>query len=159
MQFGENPARRRGVAHQAGLGDLDGQPAQREAALIGLAQHRQQRRRVVELARRGVDADPVDDVPAVQQAPRFDLADGLANDPAADRDDQTAFLQQRYEGVGRHQTVARVVPPQQRLGADHPIVGKLDDRLIMEPQLAPADGFGVGPQFGNVGADRAEAQP
>ncbi len=64
------------------------------------------------------------------------MADGLANDPAADRNDQSAFFQQRDEGVGRHQTIARVVPPQQRLDPDHPIVGKLDDRLVMQHELA-----------------------
>ena len=100
-----------------------------------LPQGRQQRRGFIELPRREVDADPVDDVPAIEQAPGFDLADRFANDPAADLHDQTGFLEERDESRGGDQPLARMVPAQQRFRTDHPVVAEPQDRLVVQRQF------------------------
>src|SRR5215470_7090723 len=80
------------IAHHRRFGDLDLEPIEREPTGVDFAQCREQQRRVVELARRDIDADPFDHVAAVERTPYLHAAHHLADRPAADRHNQSALL-------------------------------------------------------------------
>jgi hypothetical protein len=63
----------------------------------------------------------------------------LAQDPAADRDDQAGLLGDRDELVRRHEPALGVVPAQQRLHAGDAAVLEAHDGLVVELQLAGRD--------------------
>ncbi len=69
------------------------------------------------------------------RAPCGGLAAGLLEHPAADRDDQPALLGQRDEARGRHDAPLRMAPAHERLDADHPLAGQIEDRLVDQEQL------------------------
>src|SRR5690606_34741978 len=61
---------------------------------------------------------------------------GLTKDPVADGDDQARILRYRYELCRADDAMLRAVPAKQRLEADDPLAIRVDDRLIVQPQLA-----------------------
>src|SRR4030095_12893476 len=67
---------------------------------------------LTELRRREVDGD----LQRLRPGRRF--AAGLPQNPFADRDDQTALLDQRDKDIRRYDAAARMLPPDQRLEAD-----------------------------------------
>jgi hypothetical protein len=64
------------------------------------------------------------------------LPAGLAQHPAADRHDQAGLLGERDELERRHEPALGVVPAHERLDAGDPAVVELDDRLVVELELA-----------------------
>ena len=64
-------------------------------------------------------------------------AAGLAQHPAAERDDQAALLGDRDELRGRQQPAGGVVPAHQRLEAGDPLRVQVDGRLVVQHQLRP----------------------
>ena len=58
--------------------------------------------------------------------------------PFADTRDQAGLLGQRDERLRRDVAPQRVVPADQRLGADDPTLGQIELRLIVQPELALA---------------------
>ena len=68
-------------------------------------------------------------------AEELGLAAPLAQDPAADRDDQPALLGERDELEGRDQAAGGVAPAQQRLDAGDRAVAQADERLVVQLEL------------------------
>ena len=86
-----------------------------------------------ELARREVDRDPQARMPRL---PRLRLRAGFAQHPFADRHDEAGLLGERDELGRRHQPMVRLLPAQQRLGADDAAAGEVDLRLVVQRELA-----------------------
>lgn len=123
---------------------------------------------VGELARRQVDVDTqgtAGRVLAVAFSPFPGLAHRLLQDPAAERHDQPGVLGERDEPVRAEDAVLRVQPAHQRLGAPHAAVTEVDQRLVLDEELAalqgrgqlggqsvPGDGAGVGLRVGQLEA-------
>ena len=100
---------------------------------------------------------------AVPFLPGAGLAHRLLQDPAAERHDQPGVLGERDEPVGAEHAVLRVQPAHQRLGAAHTAVAEVDQRLVLDEELAalqgrgqrrgeavPGDGAGVGLGVGEL---------
>src|SRR6202011_5088958 len=85
-----------------------------------------------ELIGRDVDRDA--DLEAFP-GPRRSLARCLAENPASDRDDQPAVLGQWDEFIGFDDASQGMAPADQRLGADHPTAGEIEDRLVEQEEL------------------------
>jgi len=66
--------------------------------------------------------------------PGCELRAGGCQNPLANRDDQTGILSQRNEVAGRDQTMLRMLPSHEGLGAEDPTPG-VDLRLIVEEEL------------------------
>src|SRR6478672_9654107 len=120
---------------RGGLGDLDheavggdaGRPDGGEHALdLGGAPH--ERRHVDR--RIEVDADA---------APLRDLGARRLDHPVRDRADHAGALCEWDEGVRADEAALAVVPPDQRLDADHPALVERHERLVMEHQLAAVE--------------------
>ena len=60
---------------------------------------------------------------------------GLAQHPGADLADEAEVLGDGDEAVGRHGAEGGRLPAQQRLEAEHPLVGQVDDGLVDQPEL------------------------
>ena len=74
-----------------------------------------------------------------QAVPRHDLMGGGLQDRSAEGDDLAVLLRQADE-VGRVDDAAgRVAPADQRLDADDPAGRQLDDRLVVDGEVAAAD--------------------
>ena len=73
--------------------------------------------------------------------PFAQLAQGLVEHPLADGDDGAVLLGQRDEQVWRDKTVLRVLPANQRLDADHAVVGVVDLRLEHQVHLVAVEGL------------------
>src|SRR3712207_8019346 len=67
--------------------------------------------------------------------PYTTLFRSLADDPAADGDDQARLLGERDEDVGADGPARRVGPAQQRLDARHAGGADVDDRLVGDGEL------------------------
>ena len=91
--------------------------------------------RVLELLDREVDAHRERRLGRQQGLHLARLAAGLAQDPAADRDDQARLLGERDEGVGADHAALGVMPAQQRLDAGDAAVAEAHDRLVVELEL------------------------
>ncbi|MNU91309.1 hypothetical protein D3C71_811920 [compost metagenome] len=63
------------------------------------------------------------------------LSAGLVQHPVAHRQDQPAALGNRDEHIRRQQTQLRVLPTQQRFGADDALLGAIELGLVMQHQL------------------------
>lgn len=120
---------------------------------------------VGELARREVDVDPQGAVLPVPFSPFTGLPYRLLQDPAAERHDQPGVLGERDEPVRAEHPVLRMQPAHQRLGAPHTAVAEVDQRLVLDEELAavkgrgqrrgqsvPGDGAGVGLRVGQLEA-------
>ena len=82
-------------------------------------------------------------------APRAQLPARLAEDPAADLEDRVGLLGDPDEVVRADPAALGVLPADERLDADHPAAGDLDDGLVLEDELAGGDGaLEVGRQLG-----------
>ena len=68
------------------------------------------------------------------------LAAGLLEHPGADGDDQAGLLEDRDELGGRHGAAVGGDPAQEGLGADDPARRQVDDRLVVEVELAGLEG-------------------
>ena len=64
---------------------------------------------------------------------------GLGEDPPAEGQDQPVLLGQRDELVRRDEAAGRVAPADERLDAGDPARVELDDRLVVDRELAAAD--------------------
>ena len=71
--------------------------------------------------------------------PQRGLAGGLAQDPAAQRDDQAGLLGQRDELARAEEAARRVLPADQRLEAGDAAEVEVDDRLVVQDQLLVLD--------------------
>ena len=69
-------------------------------------------------------------------APGLDGAAGFGEHPAAELDDLAGFLGRGDERARHYQAVVRVVPAHQRLDAEQFALGEVDDRLVLEEELA-----------------------
>ncbi len=120
---------------------------------------------MVELRRGEVDVDPQRAAVGVPGLPEAGLAHGLLEHPAAERHDQAGVLGERDEAVGAEHPVLRVAPADQRLRAVHAAVPEVDERLVLDEELAalqggrqgggeavPGDGAGVGLGVGELEA-------
>ena len=67
---------------------------------------------------------------------------GLLKHPASQFDDLPGLLGERDEHRRRDRAARRVVPAQQRFHSADPAIGGVDDRLVVEVQLAAADRSG-----------------
>src|SRR5690606_4484214 len=127
-----------GVAHHVGLGDLEDQLL--GGAVAELAQQavdKFDQVRLVELARRNVDADGQRQ-PAV--APTARLAAGFARDPAVEADDQAGLLGDRNDVGRRHQATLGMFPAHQRFVALEPAAFGQHDRLVDQREIIVVDG-------------------
>ena len=127
------------IAEHRGLGHLEGQVARVDARVAHVGDDLVDEARVLELERRQVDADrPSDSTgPAGGATPR--PAGGRLQDGPAEREDRAVLLGQADE-VGRVDDAAgRVAPADERLDADDPAGGQLDDRLVGDGEVAAAD--------------------
>jgi hypothetical protein len=77
-----------------------------------------------------VDADAFEHEPLA--VPGRGLLAGGSNDPATDLGRDGRFGERVDEGGRRDQPALRVPPAQERLGADHGVVGEPDLRLKIE---------------------------
>ena len=68
-------------------------------------------------------------------APLRALTAGLAQDPAADVDDQTGLLEQRHEVVGLHDTAPGMAPADQGLHARGDHVAQVEGGLVDDEEL------------------------
>ncbi len=68
--------------------------------------------------------------------PGAELAARLRDDPPTHRDDEPGLLRDRDELGRREQPTARMVPPDERLEAEGPARAEVDDRLVVEDELA-----------------------
>ena len=93
----------------------------------------------LDLARADVEGQPAGEAVAV---PFAEQCRDLAHHPVADLGDHPGPLGDRDEAVGHAQAVARVVPAQQRLGADHLAGHQAHLRLEGEHEFAALDRFG-----------------
>ena len=131
LERGERLADRAGVGHHRRLGDLQAQPARRDARVReGRADDVDQVGRA-ELAGRHVDRHAERVV-----TPGGELPARLAQDPRPDGDDEPVALGQRDEAQRRDDAEDRVVPAQERLDAADAAVVERDQRLVDEVQLA-----------------------
>src|SRR4029078_6057647 len=73
------------------------------------------------------------------RAPLGDLAAALADDPAADVDDEADLLGQRDERRRHEQAALRVGPADERLDGDRAARRDLDDRLVGDLELVPGE--------------------
>src|SRR5438270_6841774 len=124
----------------AALGELDDQRVGGESRARERGPHGAADVAGDELAAADVDADR--DRNSRLHPERGDLRAGGEEHPGADRQQQVALLELGEEGVGEEQPVARVVPAEQRLDRDRAAALELDDRLVVEDELALLEGAG-----------------
>src|SRR6185312_16287849 len=72
-------------------------------------------------------------------APAVELADGLVDDPVRDRGQEAGALGGGQEEARRDE-LAGAVPAHERLDVLHRAGGEVDDRLVLEHELATGDG-------------------
>src|SRR6185295_1898330 len=106
-----------------------------------------------ELAGREVDAYP--EVRPIQaDLPVASLAAGLAEDPAADRDDVAGLLGEVDPFAGHEDGPVRRLPADEGLDSDDCGRAEVDDRLVVEAELVAlldaAEALGPGGPFGGT---------
>ena len=119
------------ILDQDRFGQLQVERVGRQARLAQQPGHAVDEVGSVEQQRRDVDRDHQAQPVGV---PLCGLAHRLAEHPLADRDDEAALFGHRNELGRRHLAQLRVVPAQQRLGADHAAARQIDLRLVVQPQ-------------------------
>ena len=72
--------------------------------------------------------------------PGQSLPAGFAQHPATNRHDEAGIFRDRHELPGTDQTVFRVLPADQRLGADHCAGNQVDLRLVIQQKLVLPEG-------------------
>jgi hypothetical protein len=125
------------VLHHPGLGHLQPQVTRRCAGGGECVGHELHELWVGELGRGQVDTHL--EAPAGFVAPCRRLTARLAEHPGAQRDDQAGPLGKWHEVSGSTRSQRRVFPPHQRLGADQPTGRQLEDRLVVQHELATLD--------------------
>src|SRR5712671_2606968 len=124
-----------GALHEAALGDLEDEAGRRELRLREDRPDRLDEVVLAELAGRQVDAD-LQMRETQAELPLAQLAAGLTEDPLTHRDD-VAGLFGDVDELARHpQRPVRRLPPNERLETDHGAADELDDRMIVEAELA-----------------------
>ena len=122
------------VLQQHRFGDLEVEPARREAGRGERAERDLHQVAALELHRRQIDRD------ADRLGPARGLRAGGAQHPLAERDDQAGLLGERDELAGRDQAALRMVPAHQRLEAADPAVLEANDRLVVQLEFGVGDG-------------------
>ena len=117
------------VAQQRGFGDLDFEPVRGKAGyfqrIANLAQHVA----LMELLRREIDRN------ADGLRPLHGFHAGLAQDPAAEIDDQAHVFGDRNDIDRRHRAAHRMIPAQQRLAGGDLSRLEIDQRLVEQLEL------------------------
>ena len=114
MQLRQHVVGQLRVAQQRGFGDLDFEPVRRQAGDLERVANFAQHVALMELLRREVDRD------ADGFGPLHAFHAGLAQDPAAEIDDQAHVLGDRNDVDRRHRAAHRMIPAQQRLAGRDP---------------------------------------
>ena len=130
--------RRLGIAEHGGLGHLEGQDVRVDPRVADLADDLLDEARMLQLEGREVDAQA--EVLETRLAMPFDDLPGrrLEHEPA-EGEDRVVLLGQVDE-LGRvDRSAHRVVPADERLDADDASAVQLDDRLVVDPQVAATD--------------------
>jgi hypothetical protein len=73
---------------------------------------------------------------AQRRGPRCRVVAGLLQDPVAERHDQAGVFRDRNELVGADQSALRMTPAYQRLGPADALSPHVNDRLIVQLELA-----------------------
>ena len=118
-----------GVAQQRGFRDLDLQPVGGEPGHLERIADFAQDVALMELLRREVDGD------ADAGRPLHALHAGLAQDPAAEIDDQAHVFGDRNDIDRRHRAAHRMIPAQQRLAGGDLSRLEIDQRLVEQLEL------------------------
>ena len=121
------------VLHQHRLGDLDLEPVGRQAGRGQRVDHRCGDVLPAQLHRRDVDRH-LDIV-----RPAGGIGAGLPQHPFAERHDQPGFFRDRDEFGGRDHAADGMVPADQRLAAADFVRLQIQQRLVMQYELAVAD--------------------
>ena len=101
------------IAHQRRLGNLDLEPLRRQTGFEQDLMQFLDERGIVKLHGRDVDGD------LERHLPGRGFAAGFPQNPVADRQDSADLLGDRNENGWRYLATGRVLPPHQRLEADH----------------------------------------
>ena len=121
------------VADEHGLGDLELEPARRQAGGGQRGDDLQRQRAALELDRRNVDRD-LDVV-----RPGRGLGAGGGQHPFADLVDQAGLFGDRDELGGRDHAAFRMPPAQQGLAAGDAVVPEADAGLVVDLERAVGD--------------------
>ena len=130
----QHGGRRGALLHQDALGQLEPQALGRHAGLAQDGGELVGQRGLRELAAGEVDGQ-AGKVDRGVGGPARELAAGLAQHPAPERDDQPALLGDGDERAGEHDALARVAPAHERLDPDDPALVEVDERLVVELEL------------------------
>src|SRR5215475_9571825 len=71
--------------------------------------------------------------------PLYCVGASLAQNPLAERNDQSAFLRQRDELVGVYEAALGMAPAHQRFDAASVELTRIDDRLVVQFELVARD--------------------
>src|ERR1700722_12415607 len=112
------------VAQQRGFGDLDFKTVRRQAGDLERVTYLAQYVALMELLRREVDRD------ADGFGPFHAFHAGLAQDPAAEVDDQAHVLGDRNDVDRRNRAAHRMIPSQQGFAGSYAPGFEIDERLI-----------------------------
>ncbi len=138
LQLAHGIHRHLDVLHGHRLGNLEFDPGGIAGVLPHDAVDHPGEAELLELWRRDVDPDPhrrQAGVPPVSQV----VADAAQN-PFADRNDESRLLAQADEVARRDQPPRRMVPPDQRFERDDFLPVAVEDRLIVKDQLIALEG-------------------
>ena len=130
----QHGGRRGRLLHQDALGQLEPQALRRHAGLAQDAGELVGQRGLGELAAGEVDGQ-AGEVDRGVGGPARELAAGLAQHPAPERDDQPALLGDGDERAREHDALARVAPAHERLDGDDAALVEVDERLVVELEL------------------------
>ena len=122
------------VGHEDALGDFEHQAARLQSASRAGC-------RSIMSARLGVENCTGDRLTAILRSPGHCAAWRQASRqrPFAERQDEAAVLGDRDEHGRRNHALDRMVPPRERLEAGHDIAAQIDDRLVVQLELAALD--------------------
>ena len=123
----------------ARLGHLQHQVSRIEAGLPHRPLDVRGERRLLELARRNVDAHPEGVITRQVAAPRHGLPAGLREHERTEGVDRAGLFGQVDELVGRDQATCWVPPAHERLHPHHPAGTEVHDRLVVNEELASAE--------------------
>src|SRR5205807_5108254 len=121
------------VVKEHGLGDFKLQPGGGQSALSEDRLEDAWKIVLLELRRRHVDRE------LEMRRPLCCVGAGFAQDPLAERNDQSAFLRQRDELVGGYEAALGMAPANQRLDAASLELACIDDRLVVQLELIARD--------------------
>ena len=122
------------IVHQRGLGDLEREITRVQTGLVQDRHDVGDELRIGELARRQIHGDR-EPLLRVALLPNASVAARLGEHLTADLDDETVLLRDRDEVVRRHEPARRVLPADECLERDHPVLGERDDRLVLHDEL------------------------